>query len=206
MPKKLVFATQNKHKIIEVTDVITKRLYESGNNATQWEILSLSDLGGLYDIPETALSLEGNALLKAMYVVDRFGFDCFADDTGLEIDALDGRPGIYSARYAGENKNFEDNINKVLKELRGIENRKARFRTVVALVIKNHVHYFEGIMNGQIIHSKRGSGGFGYDSVFLPECYDRTFAEMTLDEKNQVSHRAIAINRLCDFLNDYRAG
>lgn len=206
MRKKLVFATHNQHKIYEVTEILNRQLKKPEDDAAAWEIASLSDLGFTDDIPETADSLEGNALLKAMHIVTRYDVDCFADDTGLEVEALDGRPGVFSARYAGESKNFDDNINKVLGELQGINNRKARFRTIVALVLSGQVYYFEGIINGWLIHEKHGSAGFGYDPIFIPDGYDKTFAEMTLDEKNKISHRAQAIGKLCNFLTNHSPG
>ncbi len=203
MRKKLVFATHNRHKIFEVTEILNRQLRRPEGYAPAWEIASLSDLGFTDDIPETADNLEGNALLKAMHIVSRYDVDCFADDTGLEVEALHGRPGVYSARYAGENKNFDDNIKKVLGELHGINNRKARFRTIIALIKSGQVFYFEGIINGRLIHEKRGSSGFGYDPIFIPDGYSKTFAEMTLEQKNKISHRAQAIGKLCDFLTNH---
>ncbi len=186
----LIFATNNKHKLTEVQSLI-------GNKIT---IRSLEQIGCTEDIPETAPSLEGNALLKAQYIYETYGENCFADDTGLEIEALGGRPGVYSARYATDGHDFEANIDKVLNELSGITNRRARFRTVVALIIAGTVHYFEGIVEGVIIDERRGGSGFGYDPVFLPDGYTETFAEMPLSEKNKISHRARAVNKLVEFL------
>lgn len=186
----LIFATNNKHKLSEIQSLIGDKLL----------IRSLEEIGCHDDIAETATTLEGNALLKAEYVYSRFGNNCFADDTGLEVDALDGRPGVYSARYAGDGHDFEANIDKVLTELNGKANRKARFRTVIALITGGGVQYFEGIVNGQIISERRGSKGFGYDPVFLPDGYSATFAEMPLDEKNKISHRARAVKQLVDYL------
>ncbi len=191
MTHELIFATNNLHKLSEIQPII-------GDN---FIIKSLKQIGCYEDIPETAPTLEGNALLKAQYVFDRFGKNCFADDTGLEIEALNGRPGVFSARYATDGHDFEANINKVLIELTGVENRKARFRTVIALIFDGSVHYFEGIVNGEIISERKGIKGFGYDPVFLPDGYDKTFAEMPLSEKNKISHRARAVNKLVDFLN-----
>jgi XTP/dITP diphosphohydrolase len=188
--RELIFATNNLHKLNEVQSLI-------GNI---FLLKSLGQIGCTDDIPETAPTLEGNALLKAQYVFETYGKNCFADDTGLEIDALQGRPGIFSARYATDGHDFEANIDKVLNELAGIKNRKARFRTVIALILDGTVHYFEGIVNGEIISERRGSKGFGYDPVFLPDGYFATFAEMPLSEKNIISHRARAISKLVDFL------
>ena len=191
MIHELIFATNNLHKLTEIQSIIGE----------SFVIKSLQQIGCTDDIPETAPTLEGNALLKAQYVYTTFGKDCFADDTGLEIEYLDGRPGVFSARYATDGHDFEANIDKVLKELAGIKNRKARFRTVIALILDGTVHYFEGIVNGEIITERKGIKGFGYDPVFLPDGYDKTFAEMPLDEKNKISHRARAVAKLVDFLN-----
>ncbi len=187
----LIFVTNNQHKLSEVQSLVGQRFI----------IKSLLQIGCTEDIVETAPTLEGNALLKASYVYDTYGINCFADDTGLEIEALEGRPGVFSARYATEGHDFEANIEKVLQELSGIQNRKSCFRTVVALIIDGSVNYFEGIVNGEIIHERRGQDGFGYDPIFLPDGYQLTFAEMSLSEKNKISHRAIAVNKLVDFLN-----
>jgi len=187
----LIFATNNLHKLTEIQSII----------GDKFSIKSLQQIGCNEDIPETAPTLEGNALLKAEFVFNRYGKNCFADDTGLEIEALNGRPGVFSARYATNGHDFEANIDKVLSELSGIENRKARFRTVIALILDGSVHYFEGIVNGEIIAERKGGKGFGYDPVFLPDGYQLTFAEMSLSEKNTISHRAKAVNRLVEFLN-----
>ena len=187
---KLVFATNNQHKLEEVSAIL-------GNSI---ELLSLKDINCDTDIPETADTLEGNALLKAQYIYNNFGINCFADDTGLEIEALNNEPGVYSARYAGENKNPEANMLKVLDNLREKENRKARFRTVIALILNGKEYLFEGIINGKITNSKQGSAGFGYDPIFMPEGYNETFAELGNHIKNKISHRALAINKLSDFL------
>jgi XTP/dITP diphosphohydrolase len=187
---KLVFSTNNKHKIREISDLLDGR----------FEIIGLADIGITEDIPEDADNLAGNAMFKARYVHDRTGLNVFADDTGLEVDALDGAPGVYSARYAGESKDPSDNIVKLLEELEGAKNRKARFRTVIALIYNNSEHLFEGKVEGRIIQKRRGTGGFGYDSVFIAEGYDLTFAEMPLAEKNKISHRAQAMKKLLEFL------
>jgi XTP/dITP diphosphohydrolase len=197
----LVFATQNKYKIMEISDVMKKDL--PPDQSRKWYIAGLDDVDITEEIPETSNTLEGNALLKALYVFNKTGLNCFADDTGLEIDALKGNPGVYSARYAGPQKSFDDNIKKVLYELKNVKNRKARFRTVVALVLGNDHYFFEGIANGRIIHEKRGSEGFGYDPIFIPDGHQKTFAEMNLDEKNLISHRAIAVKKLIEFLKNH---
>jgi len=163
-------------------------------------LIGLSDIGCLEDIPETSPTIAGNALQKALYVYERYHQNCFADDTGLEIDALDGRPGVLSARYAGMEKNADKNMQKVLLELREETNRRARFRTVIALVIDGKQLLFEGVMEGEILNKKQGTGGFGYDPIFRPLESDRSFGEMELEEKNRISHRAIAVHKLVDYL------
>lgn len=188
--RKLVFATNNRHKLEEVGDVLKGHL----------EILSLKEINCFDDIPETADTLEGNALLKAQHILENYGYDCFADDTGLEVEALDGRPGVYSARYAGEDQNAARNMEKLLGELDGKLNRRARFRTVVALIEGAKVSYFEGKIEGTIIEQKRGSAGFGYDPVFVPDGYSQTFAELGSEIKNKISHRALAIQELIQYL------
>lgn len=189
--KKLVFATNNAHKLDEIRAILGSKI----------EILSLNDINCHADIPETADTLEGNAALKAQYIYKNFGLDCFADDTGLEVEALNGAPGIYSARYAGgEGHDSEANMKKLLAEMEGKENRKARFRTAICLIEDGKEHLFEGIVNGEIIQERRGGSGFGYDPVFVPEGYTETFAEMGNDEKNKISHRARAVAKLCDYL------
>lgn len=189
--KKLVFATNNAHKLDEIRAILGNKM----------EILSLNDINCHADIPETADTLEGNAALKAQYIYKNFGLDCFADDTGLEVEALNGAPGIYSARYAGgEGHDSEANMKKLLAEMEGKENRKARFRTAICLIEDGKEHLFEGIVNGEIIQERRGGSGFGYDPVFVPEGYTETFAEMGNDEKNKISHRARAVAKLCDYL------
>ncbi len=183
---KLVFATHNPNKLKEV------RLLLPG----KFELLSLEDIGCSHDIPETATTLTGNARLKAEYVKEHFGYSCFADDTGLLVDALNGAPGVFSARYAGEQKNSEDNINKILSELKGVNNRKARFVTVIALKSNEELYLFEGEVNGHIEYERKGNGGFGYDPIFRPEGYRETFAEMSTKLKNQISHRGRALEKL----------
>jgi len=190
----LLFATNNKHKIREISDLLDDR----------FKILGLSDVNITEDIPEDAETLTENALFKAKFVHDRTGMNVFADDTGLEVDALGGAPGVYSARYAGEGKSFDDNINKLLAEMQGAENRRARFRTVIALILDGTEYFFEGAVEGEIITERRGNGGFGYDPVFLADGYDRTFAEIPLSEKNKISHRARAMRKLLEFLTDRR--
>jgi XTP/dITP diphosphohydrolase len=189
--EKLVFATNNKHKLSEVRAIL-------GN---QFEILSLNEINCKDEIPETANTLEGNAEQKALWVLEKYGYDCFADDTGLEIEALDGRPGVFSARYAGENCSFEDNNKKVLLELEDKENRNAKFRTVICLKLNGETHFFSGEVKGKIIKKNRGNTGFGYDPIFVPEAYDKTFAELGDDVKNTISHRYRATKKLVDFLS-----
>jgi len=188
--KTIVFATNNAHKLEEIRAIVTDRI----------NIVSLSEIGCHDDIPETADTLEGNALLKATHIKEHFGFDCFADDTGLEVEALNGEPGIRSARYAGEAHDSNANIEKLLLALEGQQNRKARFRTVIALIENGHALFFEGVINGQIIAEKRGKTGFGYDPVFIPDGYEQTFAELGTTEKNKISHRALAACKLAEHL------
>ncbi len=187
---KLVFATNNKNKIKEIKHLI-------GNSI---ELLNLEGIGCFEEIPETADTIEDNAIQKAQYVYEKYGHNCFADDTGLEIEALNGEPGVYSARYAGDQKNPEDNMNKVLEKLKEKSNRKAQFKTVIALIIDGKLTCFEGIVKGEITREKSGMEGFGYDPIFKPNDYDKTFSEMDLDEKNMISHRAIATKKLIQFL------
>lgn len=190
--KKLVFATNNAHKLDEVRAILGDKV----------EVLSLNDIHCHADIPETAETLEGNAALKAEYIYRNYGLDCFADDTGLEVEALEGAPGVYSARYAGgEGHDSEANMRKLLAEMEGKENRKAQFRTAICLIEGGEKHLFEGIVKGEIIAEKRGGSGFGYDPVFVPEGYTETFAEMGSEEKNRISHRARATQALCAYLN-----
>ena len=166
----------------------------------EMELLSLKDIECFADIPETADTLEGNARQKAMYIYENYGMDCFADDTGLEVEALNGAPGVFSARYAGDGHDSEANMQKLLQELKGKENRKAQFRTAICLILHGEEHLFEGIVKGEIIEEKRGGAGFGYDPIFVPEGYDLTFAELGNDIKNTISHRFRAVEKLCQFL------
>ena len=191
MKKKFVFATNNAHKLEEVTAILRDKI----------ELLSMKDIHCHADIPETADTLEGNALLKARYIFENYNMDCFADDTGLEVEALNGAPGVYSARYAGDVHNSEANMRKLLQDMEGIENRKAQFRTVFALIINGKEHLFEGIVKGEITKHRCGSSGFGYDPVFIPEGYTQTYAEMGNTLKNKISHRALATNKLCNVLS-----
>ena len=188
---KLVFATNNLHKLKEVQEMLSNSI----------EVLSLKDIGCFEDIEETEITLEGNAKLKADYITKKYGFDCFADDTGLEVEALDGKPGVYSARYAGENGNAEKNMEKLLFELKNKLSRKAKFRTIIALNITNKQYLFEGICDGEILNEKTGVKGFGYDPIFKPSNASCSFAEMNSEEKNIISHRGIAIQKLVQFLN-----
>ena len=188
---KLVFATNNKHKLDEVRKITSRHPVE---------IVSLAEINCFDDIPETADTLEGNALQKVHYIQEKFGLNCFADDTGLEVEALNNAPGVYSARYAGPGHDSEANMKKLLHEMEGMENRKARFRTVIALVWNGKTYTFDGIVNGTITTTKRGENGFGYDPIFIPEGYEQTFAELGNDIKNQISHRAKAVEKLDEFL------
>lgn len=187
---KLVFATNNKNKLYEVQKMIPSSI----------KLVSLQEINCQEDIEETALTLKGNARLKAIHVFENYGFSCFADDTGLEVEALNGQPGVFSARYAGEPVNAENNIDKLLKELEGKTNRKAQFRTSICLLLNNEEYYFDGICKGEITIERRGTNGFGYDPVFIPEGYACTFAEMSEIEKNKISHRGLAIKKLTEFL------
>ena len=188
---KIVFATNNQHKLGEIRQILGDRV----------EVLSLKDINCNVDIPETGTTLEANALQKAQYIYDHYQMNVFADDTGLEVEALGGAPGVYSARYAGgEGHDSEANMAKLLQELGKNNNRRARFRTVIALIIQGQVHEFEGIVNGEIIRERRGGEGFGYDPIFQPEGYDKTFAELGVEVKNQISHRARATQKLAEFL------
>ncbi len=192
MKKRFVFATNNEHKLQEVCDIL-------GGN---YEILSLKAIQCDEDIPETAETLEGNALLKARYIKQNYGYDCFSDDTGLEILVLDNAPGVYSARYAGDSKDSKANMRKVLKELEDKEDRSARFRTVIALIKDGKEYLFEGIVEGKIIKEKKGNAGFGYDPIFVPKGYTETFAELGTEIKNSISHRAEAVQKLKHFLDE----
>ena len=196
MKKRLVFATNNAHKLEEIRAIL-------GNSI---EILSLADIHCHADIPETADTLEGNARQKSRYVYEHYGLDCFADDTGLEVESLGGAPGVYSARYAdGQGHDSQANMNKLLKEMEEKNDRKAQFRTIISLIEKGEERQFEGIVEGQITREKRGESGFGYDPIFQPDGYETTFAELGSDIKNRISHRARAVAALCDYLrkNNY---
>ncbi|MEN8224471.1 MAG: non-canonical purine NTP diphosphatase [Bacteroidota bacterium] len=192
MTKRLVFATNNDHKLAEIRKILPE----------DYVIEGLKDIGCTDDIEESAETLEGNADLKAMYVYRNYNIDCFADDTGLEVEALNGEPGVYSARYAGEDGNAEKNIEKLLRAMQDKRNRKARFRTVISLMLHGQAVHFEGIVEGQIIHKKRGADGFGYDPVFTPDGYTQTFAEMPLELKNKISHRGRATRKLMEYLSN----
>lgn len=192
--KKIVFATQNAHKLEEVRMILE-------NEA---EVVGLTEIGCQEEIPEDAVTLEENARSKAMYVYEKYGFDCFADDTGLEVEALNGAPGVFSARYAGEPSNSERNVEKLLREMNGITNRNAQFRTAIAFVENGETQFFEGIIKGKIGHERRGEKGFGYDPVFIPEGYEVSFAQMEAKLKNEISHRALAIKKFSEFMKDQK--
>ncbi|WP_420187655.1 non-canonical purine NTP diphosphatase [Bacteroides pyogenes] len=190
---KLVFATNNAHKLEEISSILGDKI----------ELLSLKDIGCHADIPETADTLEGNALLKSSFIYRNYGLNSFGDDTGLEVEALGGAPGVYSARYAGgEGHDSQANMRKLLCELEEVENRKARFRTAISLILDGKEYLFEGIINGEIIKEKRGGSGFGYDPIFKPEGYEQTFAELGAEVKNEISHRALAVKKLAQFLKE----
>ena len=189
---KIVFATNNKHKLEEVKDLLPKEI----------EVLTLNEIKCYEDIEETAETLKGNAKIKSDHVKIHYGFDCFADDTGLEVEALNGAPGVYSARYAGEEATFKDNVQKLLGAMKGMSNRNARFRTVISLFLNDKQLFFEGICEGTIEGSPSGEAGFGYDPVFKPKGYDVTFAEMDLNEKGRISHRGLAVKKLVSYLNE----
>ena len=193
---KLVFATNNRHKLDEVRDILGDRV----------EVLSLNDIGCHDDIPETADTLQGNALIKARYIYEKYGTDCFADDTGLEVDSLNGEPGVYSARYAGEECNSEANMLKLLHNLTGKSDRKAQFRTVIALIVNGEEKLFNGIVKGTITEEKKGDSGFGYDPVFVPEGFSESFAQMSGDMKNSISHRYRATEQLSNYLKEKYKG
>lgn len=186
----LVFATNNQHKLEEIKKAV----------GTKFKILSLDDIGCNEDIAETANTLEGNASIKSQYIYKKYGKNCFGDDTGLEIEALNGRPGVYSARYGGPGHDHEKNMDKVLSELSGIDKRNARFRTVISLIIEGKEYPFEGIVNGEILTERHGEKGFGYDPIFRPNGYQTSFAEINLEEKNKISHRGKAVAKLLEFL------
>jgi XTP/dITP diphosphohydrolase len=188
----LVFATRNKYKIEEIA--------HAGKH--KFNIIPMADAGCTDDLPETSFTVAGNAIQKAQYFYERFSMDCFSDDTSLEIEALDGRPGVHSARFAGLGKSFDENVKKVLAEMEGKENRNAIFRTVIGLILDGKHYLFEGIVEGTILEERRGADGFGYDPIFLPKGTDKTYAEMGMEEKNKMSHRAIAFQKLMDFLDN----
>jgi XTP/dITP diphosphohydrolase len=192
---KLVFATNNLHKLKEVQEMLPSSI----------EILSLKDIHCFDEIDETETTLEGNARLKADYITHKFGHNCFADDTGLEVASLDGRPGVYSARFAGEPANAENNMQKLMSELAHETNRKAQFKTAVCLNLEGKQYFFEGICKGEILKEKQGEKGFGYDPIFKPDGFKNSFAEMNSDEKNKISHRGLAIYKLIDFLKKYNS-
>lgn len=188
--KELVFATNNEHKLRELREIAGEK----------FRILSLKDINCFDDIPETEPTIKGNALIKANYIKDKYGYDCFADDTGLEVEALGGEPGVYSARYAGEDCDSEKNIDKILSKLKNESNRKARFITYIALILEGNTHIFEGEVQGEILTERHGEGGFGYDPVFKPVESENSFAEMLPEEKNAISHRGRAVQKLLKFL------
>ena len=187
----LVFATNNLNKIKEVQALIPNHI----------KLLSLKDIECFEDVPETQNTIEGNAVQKATYIKEKYGYDCFADDTGLEVETLNGEPGVFSARYAGEQRSDEDNIKKLLGELNSKSNRNAQFKTIIALQLNNQQHTFKGICKGEILKTKQGENGFGYDPIFKPHGYDKTFAEMDLSLKNNIGHRGRAVSQLVDYLN-----
>jgi len=189
---KLIFATNNKHKIEEVQAILGSHI----------QLISLNEIGCTDDIPETRNTIEGNAIQKAEFIYDRFQKNCFADDTGLEVESLDGKPGVNSARYAGPGHDFEANVTKLLSEMEGKLNRRAQFKTVIALIINGETHLFEGIIQGHIIEKRSGNEGFGYDPVFVPDGYNQTFAQMPAALKNSISHRAIATQKLVEYLKN----
>lgn len=191
---KLVFATNNRHKLDEVRAIVGDRV----------EVLSLNDIECHDEIPETADTLQGNALIKARYIYEKYGLDCFADDTGLEVEALSGEPGVYSARYAGEECSSEANMQKLLHNLTGKSNRNAQFRTVIALIINGEEKLFNGIVKGSITEEKRGDSGFGYDPIFIPEGFSESFAQMSSEQKNSISHRYRATEQLSNYLKEYK--
>ena len=187
--KKLIFATHNPNKLLEIKSAVNT-----------FEVVGLKEMGIVEDIAETGLTLEENALIKSQYIYQKTGLSCFADDTGLEVDALGGRPGVYSARYAGEQATAEDNMQKLFFEMEGQNNRRARFRTVISLILNAKEYSFEGQVEGDILHQKLGIDGFGYDPIFKPIGFDQSFAQMTMKQKNEISHRGVAVKKLIHFL------
>ena len=191
----LVFATNNAHKLKEVQEMLPNSI----------QLVSLNDINCEEDIEETATTLVGNAALKADFITQKYGMNCFADDTGLEVVTLQGKPGVYSARYAGEPSNAENNMTKLLSEMAGVENRNAQFRTMICLNLDGNQYYFEGICKGRILTEKQGTAGFGYDPIFQPTGFEKSFAEMSSEDKNHISHRGLAIEKLVKFLTEYVA-
>lgn len=187
----LLFATSNKNKVLEIKKVLPK----------EFNIKSLDDIGFCEEVPENENTIEGNAIFKANYIYKKYNLNVFADDTGLEVDSLNGKPGVHSARYAGISKNSTDNINKLLKKLKNKKNRKARFKTIIALILNSKIHTFEGVVEGIITKKPKGENGFGYDPVFIPRGYTKTFGELSIEEKNSISHRSLAMNKLIDFIS-----
>ena len=187
----LLFATSNKNKVPEIKKVLPK----------EFNIKSLDDIGFCEEVPENENTIEGNAIFKANYIYKKYNLNVFADDTGLEVDSLNGKPGVHSARYAGISKNSTDNINKLLKKLKNKKNRKARFKTIIALILNSKIHTFEGVVEGIITKKPKGDNGFGYDPVFIPRGYTKTFGELSIEEKNSISHRSLAMNKLIDFIS-----
>jgi XTP/dITP diphosphohydrolase len=187
----LIFATSNQNKVLEIQKILPKK----------FNIKSLKDLNYFEDVPENETTIEGNAIFKAKYIYEKFNINVFADDTGLEVEALNGEPGVHSARYAGTTRSSEKNIKKLLKNLKNIKNRNARFKTAIALIIDNKLHIFSGIIEGYILDSPKGNNGFGYDPIFCPNGFDKSFAELTLKEKNLISHRSLAMKKLIDFIS-----
>jgi XTP/dITP diphosphohydrolase len=192
--RKLVFATNNDHKLRELREILS----------AEFELLSLNDINCSDDIPETGATLEDNAAQKAFYIWDKYAIDCFADDTGLEIDALGNEPGVYSARYAGEERSAASNMRKVLEKMNNESNRKARFKCVISLVIDGMEKQFEGIVEGKILLEEQGAAGFGYDPVFMPDGFNQSFAEMSAEDKNRISHRGRAVMKLVDYLENIK--
>ena len=187
----LIFATSNQNKVLEIQKILPKK----------FNIKSLKDLNYFEDVPENETTIEGNAIFKAKYIYEKFNINVFADDTGLEVEALNGEPGVHSARYAGTTRDSEKNIKKLLKNLKNIKNRNARFKTIIALIIDDKLHIFSGIVEGYILDSPKGNNGFGYDPIFCPNGFDKSFAELTLKEKNLISHRSLAMKKLIDFIS-----
>ena len=188
--KKLIFATHNPNKLAEIKSAVIS-----------FEVVGLKEMGIVEDIAETGSTLEENALIKSQYIYQKTGLSCFADDTGLEVDALGGRPGVYSARYAGEHATAEDNLQKLLFEMEGQKNRNARFRTVISLILDGEEYSFEGQVVGEILYQKTGDDGFGYDPIFKPTGFEQSFAQMTMKQKNEISHRGVAVKKLIHFLS-----